>query len=381
MTERGVDNGDAAASVGNAQDHPSQGQLDELYRLTGGFRISQAIFVAAELGIADQLASGPRDSDALARAVGADEDALYRLLRLLAGVGLFEEVGPRRFLLTELGAGLRSDVRGSVRPWAINVLDAARWQAWGQLLYSVRTGRVGFDQAHGMGAFDYFRAHPEVAARFNNAMTNQTARSGDAIVQAYNFSGIRRLVDVGGGHGLLLATILRAYPPMRGVLFDQPAVVAGAPPVLADAGVADRCDVIGGDFFEAVTPGADAYLLRDIIHDWDDARATVILTNCYRALSKSGKVLVVERSITPDYRKALPVLLFDLQMLVLLGGKERTVGEYSALFAEAGLRLNAVIPLGDWGQYSIFEGVPNDNGETLAQVANEAGLQVSNGLT
>ena len=347
-----------ATGAGSAPGNPSPAHLEELRRLMGGFRISKAIYVAAQLGIADHLAGGAQGSDALARAIGADEDALFRLLRLLAGVGLFDEVAPRRFALTELGAGLRRDVPGSIRTSVINNLDDSRWQAWGQLLHSVRTGATGFDQAHGMGLFDYLRAHPEIGAQFNQSMTDDTARSGDAIVRAYNFSGIRRLVDVGGGHGLMLATILRAYPAMRGVLFDQPEVVAGAPQVLAGAGVADRCEVVGGDFFAAITPAADAYLLRYIIHDWDDSRATAILTNCRRALAGSGKVLVLERTIAPDYKEAVPVLQLDLQILVMLGGKERTEAEYSTLFAGAGLQLSAVCPLGDSGQFSVFEGVP-----------------------
>jgi hypothetical protein len=347
-----------AESDSSTHDVPSPAQLAELDQLISGFRISQAIYVVAELGIADLLASGPQGSDALARAAGADEDALYRVLRFLTGVGLFAEVAPHRFALTTLGAGLRRDVRGSIRPKAVNILDEPHWQAWGQLRHSVQTGEVGFQKAYGMELFEYLRAQPEHAASFNQAMTSNTAQSGGAIARAYDFSGIRCLVDVGGGHGLLLATILQAYPVLRGVLFDQPEVIAGAPPVLEEAGVAERCEVVGGDFFAAVPPGGDAYLLRQIIHDWDDARATAILATCRRALHGEGKVLVVERAIAPDYREALPVLHLDLQMLVLLGGKQRTEAEYGRLFSTAGLRLSAVVPLGDAGQYSVFEGVP-----------------------
>lgn len=348
----------AEANNASAHDAPAPAQIEELRRLMGGFRVSQALRVVAELGIADLLADGPRASDALAAAAGANEDALYRVLRLLAGAGLFDEVAPRRFALTALGAGLRRDVPGSLHANVVNTLDDQRWLAWGQLLAGVRTGEVPFERVHGMGMFDYFESHPESAARFNRAMTGESARAGDAIARAYDFAGIGRLVDVGGGHGQLLATILRAYPALRGGLFDLPAVVADAGPVLAAAGVADRCEVVGGDFFAAVAPGGDAYLLRSILHDWDDARATAILANCRRALPSDGKILAVERAVAPDYRRAMPALHLDLQMFALLGGKERTEAEYRALFAAAGLRLSAVVPADDKGQFSIYEGVP-----------------------
>ena len=347
-----------AKNDGTAHDAPAPAQLAELSRLVGGFRVSQAIHVVAELGVPDLLADGPKGVEALAAGVGADEGALFRVLRLLAGAGLFEEVAPRRFALTPLGAGLRDDVPGSLRPLARHLPAVPGSRAWGELLHSVRTGEPGFARAHGMGSFDYYRAHPEAAAGFNRAMTGNTAQSGDALARAYDFAGIGRLVDVGGGHGLLLATILRAYPALRGVLFDAPEVVAGAAPALAEAGVADRCEVVGGDFFAAVPPGGDAYLLRQIVHDWDDARATGILANCRRALPAAGRVLVVERALAPDYRQALPVLQLDLQMLVITGGKQRTEAEYGALFAAADLRLRAVVPLGDPLGFSVFEGVP-----------------------
>ena len=336
---------------------PSPQQARELYELIGGYRVTQAIAVVAKLGIADLLADGPQGSAALARATKTNEAALYRVLRFLAGLGLFDEVTPRQFALTGLGGGLRTGVAGSIRPMVLMLLDDAKWEPWGQLMHSVRTGETAFDHVHGVGFFDYFREHPESATIFNAAMTSNTAQSGAGITGAYDFSGIRCLVDVGGGHGLLLATILRGYPALRGVLFDLPAVVAGAAPTLEEAGVAERCAVVGGDFFAAVAPG-DAYILRQIIHDWDDARSVAILANCRRAMQGVGRVLVVERAIGPDYREAMPVLHLDLEMLVNLGGLQRTEAEYGALFAAAGLRLNAVVPLGDPLHYSVYEGVP-----------------------
>jgi len=337
---------------------PSPHQLQELHQLLGGHRVSQAIYVIARLGIADLLADGPQDGDALARATGTHAAALCRVLRLLAGVGLFEEVGPRRFGLTVLGSGLRTDVPGSRRPWALMLLDATEWQAWGALFHTVTTGETAFNHVHGVGKFEYLGQHPDAAATFQDAMTAGVAGAPTALTDSYNFSQFERVVDVGGGQGALLATVLKVCPTTRGVVFDRSEVVAGAAAVLAEAGVADRCEVVAGDFFAAVPPDGDAYILRQIIHDWGDPQAVQILQNCRSAIRAAGRLLVVERAIAADLRAALPVLQVDLQMLVSEGGRERTDAEYGALFAEAGFRLSAVVPLGDAAQFTVFEGVP-----------------------
>jgi hypothetical protein len=253
---------------------------------------------------------------------------------------------------------LRSDVPGSMGAMALMHLDAPKWQSWGDLLYSVRTGEMAFPHVHRIEIFEYLRQHPDAATIFQQAMTANTARSGAAITQAYDFSGAGRIIDIGGGHGLFLATILRATPAARGVLFDQPDVVQGASATLAAAGVTDRCEIAGGDFFAEVPQGGDIYLLRQIIHDWDDARARLILANCRRAMPASGKVLVVESAISDNYRQSLSVLQLDLEMLVNYGGLQRTADEYHALFAAAGLKLGNVIPLGDASQFSVFEALP-----------------------
>jgi O-methyltransferase/methyltransferase family protein len=341
---------------------PAAEHREELFRLLAGYRVSQALYVAATLGLADRLADGPVGSEELARATGTHPGALYRLLRFLAGAGLFLEVAPRRFALTPLGAGLRADAPDSIRPFALMLLDEVHWPAWGQLLHSVRTGETAFARVHGAGFFDYLARHPEAAGIFQRAMTSNTAQSGEAITWAYDFGGIGRLVDVGGGQGLLLATVLRAHPAMRGVLFDRPEVVAGAGATLEAAGVAERCEVVGGDFFRAVPPGGDAYLLRQVVHDWDDARAAVILAHCRGAMGRAGRLLVVERALASDHRRAMPELHLDLEMLVNLGGLQRTDAEYGALFAAAGFRLSAIVPLGDAAHFSVFEGLPADAG-------------------
>jgi hypothetical protein len=351
--------GDRSSGPQNISTLPSREQLQALNLLIGGYRVSQAIYVAAALNIPDLLAQGPRTSDELAQATGTHAGALYRVLRLLAGVGLCEEVAPHLFGLTSLGAALRADVPGSLRSMALMHLDSWKWEPWGHLLDSVRTGQTAFEQVRGVEVFAYLEEHPETARLFQEAMTGNTARSGRALTQAYDFSGVGHLVDVGGGRGLLLATILREHPAMRGVLFDRPSVVDAARETLEVAGVADRCEIVGGDFFEAVPAGGDAYVLRQVLHDWDDAHAAQILAYCRRAMGgTSGKLLVVEAAIASDYRQALPVLLLDLEMLVNFGGLQRTEDEYQALFAQAGFQLSAVIPLGDAGQFSVFEGTP-----------------------
>ena len=354
----GTEGGEAIKGMNtapNTQLPPSHEQIRELYRIIGGYRVSQAIYVTAELGIADLLASGPLSSTALAEATGTFEPALYRLLRFLTGADLFNEVAPGRFALTPLGAGLRTDIPGSMAHTVLMLLDDMHWSAWGKLRHSVQTGKTAFGHVHEMEFFDYLDRHPESASVFHRAMTTSTARSGAAIAQAYDFSGIRQLVDVGGGHGLLLATILQAYPAMRGVLFDRAEVVEGAMETLKAAGVADRCEIVGGDFFAAVPQGGDAYLLRQIIHDWDDAQAVAILTQCRRAMQASSRLLVIERTVPPDHHQALGVLHLDMEMLVNMGGIQRTDAEYGTLFESAGLRLRAIVPLGDADQFSVYE--------------------------
>lgn len=333
-------------------------QIQEVLQLVRGYRASQAIYVVVELGIPDLLASGPRDTDALAQATETHPGALFRILRFLAGVGLFDEISPRQFSLTALGATLCTDAPGSLRPTILGTMDLSRWQAWGQLLHSVRTGETAFMYVHGMEYFTYLGEHPQAAELFNQAMTSNVARSGPAITRAYDFSGVRRLVDVGGGQGLFVATVLQAYPALQGVLLDLPEVVAGASTVLEAAGVADRCQIVGGDFFTGLPADGDVYLLRQIVHDWDDARAAAILENCRRAMAPAGKVLVIESTIAPEYQQAMPALELDLEMLVILGGQQRTEAEYRALFATAGFQLSRVMPLGDGTQFSVFEGVP-----------------------
>jgi hypothetical protein len=338
-------------------DLPSPQDFGEIFKLINGYHISQAIYAVAELGIPDLLAAGPRHCDELAEQTDTHARSLFRILRFLTGAGLFHELGPKQFELTPLGATLRTDLPNSARPVVRFVLSEFEWTPWGHLIDSVRTGETAFDHVHGMGSFDYFRKHPEASAVFNSAMTSLSARSGTGIVERYDFSSLRNVVDVGGGQGFLLATILRANPALRGVLFDLPDVVAVAGQVLEKFAVQDRCEVVGGSFFEALPKGADAYILRQIIHDWDDERALAILRNCRAAQTDTGKVLLIERQIVPDHREAMRVLQVDMEMLVNVGGMERTDAEYRSLFEQAGFRLTNIVPLMDAGGFCVFEGV------------------------
>jgi len=311
--------------------------------LITGYWVSQAVGVVARLGVADHLGAGPRSSDELAEAVHADPEALYRVLRLLASLGVFTEVAPRTFALTALGEVLRSDAPGSVRNFAITETAPGHWLPWGRLHDSVRTGRPMAREALGMELFDWYAQNPEEAAFFNAAMANLSALAADELVRVYDASAAGTVADIGGAHGLLLAGVLRANPAARGILFDLPHVVATAADAVAAAGLSDRCELVSGDFFEAVPEGANLHLLKQVVHDWDDERATRLLQNCHRALRPAGKLVLVEMVLPEDNRPS-PAQAMDLNMLVMLGGRERTKEEYRCLLQEAGFRLEQVIP-------------------------------------
>ena len=316
---------------------------------------AQVVHAAARLGLADLLADGPRSVDDLAAATGTHAPSLARLVRALAALGALAEVGGGRVELTPLGAPLRSDVPGSVRDAVLFLAGEWYWRAWGGLLHSVRTGEPAFPAVHGTTAWDYRARHPEEGAIFDAAMTGISGMAADAVARSYDFSRIGVLADVGGGHGELLAAILAAHPSMRGILFDQPQVVAGARRLLERAGVADRCEVVGGSFFEAVPGGADAYLLKSVIHDWDDPEAAAILRACRAAVGDKGRLLVVERVVGPP-NEPDPAKFSDLNMLVELGGRERTAEEYRDLLAGAGFRLVGVTPTGS--PFEVVEAAP-----------------------
>jgi len=343
--------------VNSAGEASTPQDFAEIFKLVGGYRISQAIYVVAELGIPDLLVGGPRNCNELAAETNTQAPTLYRVLRFLSGAGLFNEIGPQQFELTRLGSALRTDVPGSVRMFARLLMSESHWSPWSRLMHSLRTGETAFDHVHGVGVFQYLEKDSQLSAIFNEAMTSASIRSGTGIVEHYDFSGLRRIIDDGGGHGFFLATILKSNPALRGVLFDLPDVVAGAGQNLKNSGVEDRCKVVGGSFFDALPRGGDVYVLRQIIHDWDDDRALAVLRNCRAAMTGTEKLLIVERGIAPNPRDAMRVLHIDLEMLVNVGGMERTDAEYRSLFESAGFRLTRIIPLMDAAGFSVFEGV------------------------
>jgi hypothetical protein len=313
------------------------------------------LYVAAKLGIADLLADGSKPIEELAAVTGTQAPALSRVLRALVSVGVFTQDAQHRFALTPRAALLRTDVPGSLWSMAVYWGSPWIWCAWSQLLEGVRTGQTAFDLVHGVPFFTYLEQHPEAAAVFNQYMGERGDYRHTALAAAYDFSGMHLVIDVGGGHGAALSAILQANPALRGVLFDLPPVAAGAQDHLAAAGVADRCDTVGGDFFAAVPAGGDAYLLSGVLHDWDDERALQILRNCRRVMAGHSKLLVQEL-IMPEGNAPSPAKLVDVMMLTFLGGQQRTEAEFRTLYAKAGFQLTRVMPTpsGD----CIIEGVP-----------------------
>lgn len=314
---------------------------EDLRTMVTGFRLSAALAVAAELGLSDELASGPRDVADLAAAVSVDQETLYRLMRALATVDVYDEQDDGRFALTALGEGLRSDVPGSLRPLARTLADPPTWSAWGHLGHSVRTGENAFEDLHGMDVWAYRRSHPEQNAIFNDNMSGLSSLVADAVASAYDFAGHSSVVDIGGGHGVLLEAVLTRHEHLTGTVFDLPHVVAQSPTPQATASVASRWSAASGSFFDAV-PAADCYLLKSILHDWPGARCVEILQACRAGLRPDGVVLVVETVVgRPGHE--IDAAFSDLNMLVLPGGRERTAEEYAALFDAADLQLTRVV--------------------------------------
>ena len=326
----------------------------QLMQMLFGFAASRAIGVAAELHIADLLQHGPKTAEELAAQTHTHARSLYRVLRACASISVFSEDEERRFSLTPLAEPLLSDVPGSLRAFAEMITTDWQYQTWAELTYSVKTGKPSFDKVHGMSSFDYFWSHEREGKQFNDAMTSNSAFSSVAVVNAYDFSAISTLVDVGGGHGFLLASILEKYPGVKGVLYDTQAVITEAEKLLTEHGVAERCERTGGNFFESVPTGGDAYIMKHIIHDWNDEQCITILKNCRSAMKEGGKVLIVEM-IVPEGNEPSPAKFLDLQMLQYLPGCERTEKEYKELLGKAGFELARIVPTRS--PFSIIEGV------------------------
>jgi len=326
----------------------------QMLQIISGFWIARCVYVTAKLGIPDLLKDGNKTADELAAATNTHAPSLFRVLRALVPFGILSKDQADRFGITSLSATLRSDVPGSLRAFAMTELGEEHYPAWGELLYSVKTGGIAFDHAFGEPCWEFFRKNPENAEIFNDAMSGMTAQANEALHAAYDFAGIRKIVDVGGGRGGLISSILRKNPTMRGILFDSPQVIEGAKTNVANSDVADRCELVGGDFFKSVPEGGDAIILKWIIHDWDDEQSVAILKNCHRALPENGRLILVE-ALVPQTNEAHFSKFIDLNMLVMTGGRERTEAEFRELYEKSGFRLTQIVPTES--PFNVIEGV------------------------
>lgn len=320
-----------------------------------GYRQSRCVGAAVELGLPEQLAGGPRTAADLAAEAGAHEPSLRRLLRALVAMGVVTEDASGRFAMTPLGEELRNDRLG---PLARLFSREQHWRSWARLDHSIRTGERSFDFVHGMRNWDYYATHPEEGAIFDAAMSANSRAVSKAVANVYDFSRFPIVGDVGGGDGTLLIEILHRNPTVRALLFDRPDVIDRAKKRLSESGVLDRCQLVGGSFFDTVPTGAGVYLMKSIIHDWDDDEVEKILERCRAAVGNTGARLLLVERVLPEHidAEALDTLLSDLNMLANPGGRERTGAQYGALLARAGFMLERIIPTGT--PHEILESVP-----------------------
>jgi hypothetical protein len=333
--------------------NPSPSPQEQVIQMARAHQVSRMVYVAASLGIADHLAKGPLHADELARRTGANPGAVFRLLRALAMLGLFTERSPRTFALTPVGDTLRSDAPGAVRATVLTLAGQWMWDSWREFPWSVQTGKTAVDKALGMPVFDFLGEHPDQAALFNDTMIGFHGPEYEAVARAFDFAGIGTLADIGGGTGSLIGAVLSAHRGVSGILFDLPHVAAAAAASLKARGLADRCRIVSGSFFDSVPP-ADAYMMSHIIHDWDEGKCLQILGNCRKA-SPKARVLIVEMVVPPG-DEPHPSKMLDIVMLTVTGGQERTGEEYAALLASAGYRMTRIVPTES--PVSVVEGVP-----------------------
>lgn len=313
-----------------------------IMQMLDGKVVSRSIAVAADLGVADALKGGALDIDALAKKVGATSDALYRVLRLLARLGIFEEQAGRKFANTPVSEVLRGDVPGSLKHAARWYGADLNWSMWGKLGETVRSGKSGVEIMYpNQKVFEVLAKHPDQPI-FNEAMTSWTSMESHAITASYDFNGYEHIVDVGGGHGALALAIAHATKTTKLTVFDLPHVIEGAQEVISAAGMAERVDTEAGSFEDGVPGPADCYVMKHIIHDWPDELCITILSHCREKMKDGGKVIVCEMLVT-DGPEAMPALALDIEMLLGPGGRERSEAEFGALFAKAGLKLDKVV--------------------------------------
>lgn len=327
----------------------------QLIQMGAGAWIAPILYAAAKLGLADRLADGARSAAELAGPTKTHAPTLHRLLRALASLGILTEHAERRFALTPLGEALRSGAPGSARSTLLAFHSPALWRSWEEIIYSLETGKTGFEKVHGMPMFDYLAEHPEEASAFSEAMVGFHGAEPPAIAKAYDFSQLATVVDVGGATGNMLAAILAQHPGPRGVLYDRPHVVRDAPALLATRGVAERVRIEPGNFFDGVPAGGDVYLLSHIIHDWNEEQCLTILGHCRRAMKPEARLLIIE-TVLPPGDMPHPGKMLDMVMLVLPGGQERTAAEYDELLGKAGFRMTRVVPTDS--MVSIVEALP-----------------------
>lgn len=327
-----------------------------LRRKIMGYIVSQAIFAVSQLRVPDLLGDGRLPLPDLAAAAGADVTSLGRFLRVLVAEGLFAEVSPEVFELTPMGGLLRTDLPGSLSHLA-ELMAHEAYQAWSAAAHSLRTGEPGFDQVFGMPYFAWLARNADAAEQFDRAQAGLVGLRLLPLLDR-DWSGVRRVVDVGGGNGVLMATLLAKFPELTGVLFDRPHVLVGSEPVLANAGVADRALLHGGDFFAGVPSGADVYVLSQVLHDWDDDRASAILRRCHEAMPAAGRLLILEQ-VLPEAAEPDPAVLLDLHMLVLLGGRERTEQDWRELLGRGGFTLDHLLR---GPRSALIEAVPRRSG-------------------
>ena len=325
-----------------------------LFEMATAYWLSQAIYVAAKLGIADLLKDGPQSCVALATSTGSDAPSLFRVMRALSSVGIFSHLGRDRFALSRLAESLQTEVYGSLKAMVIT-LGEIHYQACGNLLHSVQTGSPAFNKVFGASLFDYLQQNVDAANSFNQGMANVSSMLAHAVLMAYDFAGISSIVDIGGGQGKLLEKILQFSPNTRGTVFDTASTIEKAKQQLDNSAWNGRCSYVAGDFFNSVPQGADAYILCGVIHDWDDSRAITILRNCRQAMAENGRVLLVDM-VVPDTNAMSFSKLLDLNMLAMTGGRERTKAEFRALLGAADYKLTRIIPT--MAPQSVIEAVP-----------------------
>jgi hypothetical protein len=338
-----------------AREADSQPAHIQLIQMAVAIWAARAVYAAAKLGLADLLGERALSVQELASLTQTNPQALRRLLRALASRGIFTEVGPGRFALTDLGAALRKDAPGAARATLLTLGGDWQWKAWDNFLFSLQTGKPGLLKSTGLPLFEYLTGSPEDGANFNAAMVGMHGAVGAALVQAYDFSDFRSIVDVGGGTGKLLTTVLQAHPGLRGVLFELPELLPQAQRLIESVGMAARCEVRTGDFFQSIPQGHDAYIMAHVLHDWTDEQALPILQNCRKAIPDHGRLLIVEAVLppgdTPHHGK-----MMDLLMLTVTGGMERSEQEFPDLLMSAGFKLRRVVPTTT--HQSIVEAIP-----------------------